>query len=101
MIVGTEWLVEAAGSHMDCLLKVIVWLKDQSQQEDFDREPVFPKCRPVADVHGALVGLPRHVDPYCVYALLRHKFVRGDVRRLLRLAGRVANHHGHPADLTQ
>ncbi|HUZ74301.1 MAG TPA: RidA family protein [Stellaceae bacterium] len=30
-------LVEAAGSTMDCLLKVIVWLKDQSQQESFDR----------------------------------------------------------------
>jgi 2-iminobutanoate/2-iminopropanoate deaminase len=30
-------LVEAAGSNMDCLLKVIVWLKDQSQQEAFDR----------------------------------------------------------------
>jgi 2-iminobutanoate/2-iminopropanoate deaminase len=30
-------LVEAAGSNMDCLLKVIVWLKDQGQQEAFDR----------------------------------------------------------------
>ena len=30
-------LVEAAGSNMDCLLKVIVWLKDQNQQEGFDR----------------------------------------------------------------
>jgi 2-iminobutanoate/2-iminopropanoate deaminase len=30
-------LVEAAGSTMDCLLKVVVWLKDQSQQEAFDR----------------------------------------------------------------
>ena len=30
-------LVEAAGSTMDCLLKVIVWLKDQRQQEQFDR----------------------------------------------------------------
>ncbi len=30
-------LVEAAGSNMDCLLKVIVWLKDQTQQEAFDR----------------------------------------------------------------
>ena len=30
-------LVEAAGSTMDCLLKVTVWLKDQSQQEMFDR----------------------------------------------------------------
>jgi 2-iminobutanoate/2-iminopropanoate deaminase len=30
-------LVEAAGSTMDCLLKVIVWLKDQRQQEEFDR----------------------------------------------------------------
>ena len=30
-------LVEAAGSTMDCLLKVTVWLKDQTQQESFDR----------------------------------------------------------------
>ena len=30
-------LVEAAGSNMDCLLKVVVWLKDQRQQEEFDR----------------------------------------------------------------
>jgi 2-iminobutanoate/2-iminopropanoate deaminase len=30
-------LVEAAGSNMDCLLKVNVWLKDQSNQEEFDR----------------------------------------------------------------
>ena len=30
-------LVEAAGSNMDCLLKVIVWLKDQRQAEEFDR----------------------------------------------------------------
>lgn len=30
-------LVEAAGSNMDCLLKVTVWLKDQSTQERFDR----------------------------------------------------------------
>ena len=30
-------IVEAAGSNMDCLLKVIVWLKDQTQQEQFDR----------------------------------------------------------------
>ncbi len=30
-------LVEAAGSNMDCLLKVIVWLKDQAKQEEFDR----------------------------------------------------------------
>jgi 2-iminobutanoate/2-iminopropanoate deaminase len=30
-------LVEAAGSNMDCLLKVVVWLKDQRQQEAFDR----------------------------------------------------------------
>jgi 2-iminobutanoate/2-iminopropanoate deaminase len=30
-------LMEAAGSNMDCLLKVIVWLKDQSQSEVFDR----------------------------------------------------------------
>jgi 2-iminobutanoate/2-iminopropanoate deaminase len=30
-------LVEAAGSNMDCLLKVIVWLKDQRDQEAFDR----------------------------------------------------------------
>lgn len=30
-------LVEAGGSNMDCLLKVIVWLKDQRDQEAFDR----------------------------------------------------------------
>lgn len=30
-------LLEAAGSGMDHLLKVIVWLRDQSQQEQFDR----------------------------------------------------------------
>lgn len=30
-------LMEAAGSNMDCLLKVIVWLRDQSQAEVFDR----------------------------------------------------------------
>jgi 2-iminobutanoate/2-iminopropanoate deaminase len=29
-------LVEAAGSNMDCLLSVTVWLKDQRQQESFD-----------------------------------------------------------------
>jgi 2-iminobutanoate/2-iminopropanoate deaminase len=32
-----KMLVEAAGSNMDCLLKVIVWLKDQRQQEEFDK----------------------------------------------------------------
>lgn len=30
-------LMEAGGSNMDCLLKVIVWLRDQSQSEIFDR----------------------------------------------------------------
>jgi 2-iminobutanoate/2-iminopropanoate deaminase len=30
-------LVEAAGSNMDCLLKVIVWLRDQRDAEVFDR----------------------------------------------------------------
>jgi len=30
-------LAEAAGSNMDCLLKVIVWLKDQRDSEQFDR----------------------------------------------------------------
>jgi 2-iminobutanoate/2-iminopropanoate deaminase len=29
-------LIEAAGSNMDCLLRVNVWLKDQSRQEQFD-----------------------------------------------------------------
>ena len=29
--------LEAAGSNMDCLLKVTVWLKDQTQQDVFDR----------------------------------------------------------------
>ena len=32
-----KMLMEAAGSTMDCLLKVTVWLKDQDQQEIFDR----------------------------------------------------------------
>ena len=30
-------VVEASGSNMDCLLKVIVWLKDQTRAEAFDR----------------------------------------------------------------
>jgi 2-iminobutanoate/2-iminopropanoate deaminase len=30
-------VVQAAGSNMDCLLKVSVWLKDQGQQNTFDR----------------------------------------------------------------
>ncbi|MGV6876750.1 RidA family protein [Pseudochelatococcus sp. B33] len=30
-------LTEAAGSNMDCLLKVTVWLKEQATQEEFDR----------------------------------------------------------------
>jgi len=30
-------LVEAAGSNMDCLLKVNVWLRDQGDMETFDR----------------------------------------------------------------
>jgi 2-iminobutanoate/2-iminopropanoate deaminase len=30
-------LVEAAGSNKDCLLKVIVWLRDQRDAEQFDR----------------------------------------------------------------
>ena len=30
-------LVEAAGSNMDCLLKIIVWLRDQRDAEQFDR----------------------------------------------------------------
>src|SRR5438132_961987 len=30
-------LVEDAGSNMDCLLKVIVWLKDQRNAEEFDK----------------------------------------------------------------
>ena len=32
-----KMLVEDAGSNMDCLLKVIVWLKDQRDAEEFDR----------------------------------------------------------------
>jgi 2-iminobutanoate/2-iminopropanoate deaminase len=32
-----KMLVEDAGSNMDCLLKVIVWLKDQRNAEEFDR----------------------------------------------------------------
>lgn len=30
-------IAEAAGSNMDCLLKVNVWLKDQTRMEEFDR----------------------------------------------------------------
>ncbi|MDF0598496.1 RidA family protein [Psychromarinibacter halotolerans] len=30
-------LVEAAGSNMDCLLKTNVWLKDQTQAEEFEK----------------------------------------------------------------
>jgi 2-iminobutanoate/2-iminopropanoate deaminase len=30
-------LVEAAGSNMDCLLKTNVWLRDQTQAEEFER----------------------------------------------------------------
>jgi 2-iminobutanoate/2-iminopropanoate deaminase len=30
-------LLEAAGSNMDCLLKVVVWLRDQNDQATFDR----------------------------------------------------------------
>lgn len=30
-------LLEEAGSNMDCLLKVTVWLKDQTQQDIFDK----------------------------------------------------------------
>ena len=30
-------IAEAAGSNMDCLLKVNVWLKDQMRMEEFDR----------------------------------------------------------------
>ena len=30
-------LVEDAGSNMDCLLKVVVWLKDQRQAGEFDK----------------------------------------------------------------
>jgi len=30
-------LAEAAGSNMDCLLKVIVWLRDQRDSAEFDR----------------------------------------------------------------
>ncbi|MDS1140579.1 RidA family protein [Pusillimonas sp. SM2304] len=30
-------LLEAGGSNMDCLLKVVVWLKDQSQMGSFDK----------------------------------------------------------------
>ncbi len=32
-----KMLMQAAGSNMDCLLKVVVWLRDQSQSEVFDR----------------------------------------------------------------
>jgi 2-iminobutanoate/2-iminopropanoate deaminase len=32
-----KMVMEAAGSNMDCLLKVMVWLKDQGQQHEFDK----------------------------------------------------------------
>ena len=35
--VAEKKLVEEAGSNMDCLLKVIVWLKDQRDSGEFDR----------------------------------------------------------------
>ena len=47
-------LVEAAGSNMDCLLKVIVWLRDQRDAEEFDGIPhVFLRPRHAAreDAH--------------------------------------------------
>ena len=37
VLTNLKTLVEAAGSNIDCLLKIMVWLKDQSRQEDFDR----------------------------------------------------------------
>jgi 2-iminobutanoate/2-iminopropanoate deaminase len=37
VLANLKMLVEAAGSNIDCLLKIMVWLKDQSRQEDFDR----------------------------------------------------------------
>ncbi len=55
-------LVEAAGSNMDCLLKVIVWLKDQRQQEEFDRiyRTYFTSAGDAAGAH-AHAGRP-HAD---------------------------------------
>ncbi len=49
-----KMLVEAAGSNMDCLLKVIVWLKDQRQQEEFDKiyRSYFTQHRNVAGAHA-------------------------------------------------
>lgn len=44
-------LVEAAGSNMDRLLKVIGWLKDQRRQEEFDR--VYRGCLPSAEAPPA------------------------------------------------
>ena len=37
VLANLKTLVEAAGSNIDCLLKIMVWLKDHSRQEDFDR----------------------------------------------------------------
>jgi 2-iminobutanoate/2-iminopropanoate deaminase len=48
-------VVEAAGSNMDCLLKVIVWLKDQTKAESFDRSPYYFNHRDPA-------------GPYCMQA---------------------------------
>ena len=37
VLTNLKTVVEAAGSNIDCLLKTVVWLKDQGRQEDFDR----------------------------------------------------------------
>ena len=37
VIDNLKTLMEAAGSNMDCLLKVMVWLNDQGRQDEFDR----------------------------------------------------------------
>lgn len=37
VLANLKTLVEAAGSNLDCLLKIMVWLKDQRQQETFDQ----------------------------------------------------------------
>jgi 2-iminobutanoate/2-iminopropanoate deaminase len=42
-----KWLLESAGSGMEHLLKVVVWLRDQSEQARFD--PIYRSYFPSAD----------------------------------------------------
>ncbi len=36
VLANLKMLVEAADSNVDCLLNIMVWLRDQSRQEEFD-----------------------------------------------------------------